>query len=257
MGFAAMVLLGENVAKSSKFAAIVVGVVFTLWFTRGMENYLNYHMFHRIDENSTHSYRDDRECARLPYQMQYTRFPLEGADVAILAGRRFTRRMASEQPPALGNPAVKRKEVVALEAPWPQICYAMRPRPIILGYPFENFWGPAEYRRFESVPLDADGKATRPPRRAYDFLRDKGVKYVVTPLTLSKFTALTEADAAYGNWLDSKGFEPSEYSSVREVDLIAERGDNKREYHKPQFVHVYELKFPDKAASAPSAPKDK
>lgn len=247
MGFASMALLGQHLAERSRAAAWAVGILFVAWVARGTENYVNYHAYHRIPENGTHSYRDDAECNRLQYLMQYTRFPLEGADVAILAARRFTKRMASEERFS-GNPYVKRKEKVALEFPWPQICYAMRPRPIVLGYPLVNFWGEAQYRRYETVPLDANGEPVRPPRRALDYLRDEGARYVITPLPLTRETSLGPEDGAYGTWAETKGLEPGEISSVVEIDRIRERTNFHNKYEWPLFVRVYELRFPGAAA---------
>lgn len=245
MGFAAMALLGESFSRRGRGPALVAAIVFAVWVGRGAENFLRYHTYHRLPENGAHSYRDDRELDRLQYQMQYTSFPLEGADVAVLAGRRIARTFETTTTGA-ATPAALRKEKIAIEFPWPQICYALRPRPIVMGFPLENFWGPAAYRRFETVPEGPGGVPAREPRTAIEFLRDEKVRYVVTPLPLSVDLNYGDADKQFGTWPQQKGLDAQDLRYVKEIDNIRERYDDKKRYDWPLVIRVLELRFPPK-----------
>jgi hypothetical protein len=227
MGFAAAALAGEGLARHGRIAASVVGILFVAWVGRGLDNILLHHRFYRWGEMGTHSYADEDEMVRLRRQLEFSTFPVESPDIADLAARRFSRNMAQ------GN--------VALEFPWPQVCYAFRPRHVTLGWPYENFWGDAEYRWIETVPEGSDGKPVRAPMRALDFLRSRRVRYVVTGVPLHLWEAIDENDKKHGAWLDVKGIEESERPRVKLLDVIHERTEFIDKPQRPRLVRILRI----------------
>jgi hypothetical protein len=261
IGFAAMALMAEHFVKLSRWGTVVGTLMVVIWCARSMDSYLRYHTFERVPENGAHTYRDDVELDRVLYQMTFTSFPLEGADIAILAGRRITRAFQTER--GGKGDAAKRSEVVAMEFPWPQIAYALRPRPIVLGFPFVNFWGDPEYKKMEVVPLGPDKQPVRPPRRAIDFLRDRNVKYVITPQPRTLGESADEKDRAFGTWFEWRGADDGERANIDILDTITERGDVKirvvddkaqQIYEWPRWIRILEFKFPPRNAETASQP---
>lgn len=230
MGLAAAVLVGETVARRGRLWRVVVGVLFVAWVGRGIDFCVSYHRYFRRSEVSVHSYADPEETRRLEPQLELTFLPLENADIAHLAARRFTRRMKD------GN--------VALELPWPQIAYALRPRRVILGWPLENFWGEAQYTWHEQqVPLDDSGQPARQARRTLDYLRGEGVKYVITflPRTSSPDEIIDANDKKHGGWCEVRGIEPADQPSVEQTDVIIEREEFIDRPERPRLIRVFRI----------------
>ncbi|MFN0206752.1 MAG: hypothetical protein ACKVS6_10630 [Planctomycetota bacterium] len=252
IGFGAMALMAESITKRSRWGAVVGTALVFIWCARSIDQYMKYHMYERVPENGAHSYRDDFEVARLQWQMEKMYFPLEGADMSVLAARRISKSFQTNATGA--NDAAKREEVVAMEFPWPQVAYALRPRPVIVGYPFVNFWGDAEYMKMERVPLDKDKNPIRTPRRAVDFLRDRNVKYVITPQPRTLAECNDEKDRIWGTWFDWKGVEENEKQYIQMAAAVSEREEIKLRqvsegkmteiYEWPRIIRIFALKFP-------------
>ncbi len=247
MGFAAAALVVEGAARRGRVLAWIAGLLAALWIARGAESVLRYHSVYRVAENSAHHYRDDKESDRVRYQTDLTFLPLEGADIAELAVRRFTARFESQSVEPRLRAEARRAEVVALEFPWPQIAYALRPRPIVLGYPLENFWGEPDYRRkHEVVPLDAEGKPEREPRRTIEYLQSRGVRYVITPLARTAAEGSGPWDEVWGGWTDFVGLTAAEAARVRLVDVVQERSEESPRWELPRMVRMLAPAYDDR-----------
>lgn len=243
IGFCALALVADWIRERRGLIAHLGCALVFIWVARSVDINLKYHIFERVQENQAHSYCDRTEGVRAMDQMDRTWFPVEGADMSVLAARRFSKFFESER---TRRDADRRNEVIALEFPWPQICYALRPHPIVLGYPFVNFWGNAEYRVMETVPLDEENKPVRTPRTAVEFLRDRNVKYVITPLPRTIAESRDEKDHEYGTWIEQKQVSMLDYGNVTLLDTVVEHPDRKpkREWEWPRWVRILELKFP-------------
>ncbi|MBL8695680.1 MAG: hypothetical protein JNJ88_16430 [Planctomycetes bacterium] len=249
MAFAAAAIITDVAWSKSKWAGWLCWAFALIWVARGAESISRFHKVRRHAENGTHSMRDDDELARLRMQLGFTTFPLEGPDFTVLAGRRYVRRLPAA---SLSDPQQRRealeKEVVVLEFPWPQACYAMRPRPVILGWPLENFWGAAEYTgKYETVPKNPDGTPVRTPRRTVDFLKDRGARYVITARPRTEFEGTDGFERSFKGFLEFAGITPDEGRLVRHFDTIEERRSADTmlvlRYEWPRRVHVHELRL--------------
>ncbi len=241
MGFAACALVFEGIASRGRPWAIAAGCVAVLWIGRGLEAYLQFSTYSRLNEVSQHFYRDDLEVQRLRDQMEFTSFPLDTPDMSELAARRYSRQFASRTIPGMLRREVLAREAVAIEFPWPMIAYMLRPRPVVVGYPLENFWGDSEYRAWEFVPEGPDGKPIREKRRAIDYLRDKGVRYVITRLPRVETEAYGERDLIWGVWTELVGLEGDRASESALVETFRERKTTQARYEWPMYVRVLAL----------------
>ncbi|MBI3820183.1 MAG: hypothetical protein HY286_15925 [Planctomycetes bacterium] len=246
IAFAALALGAEWMLKQGRVWSIVGLTLVLFWVGRSTESYLHYHKLERVPENATHTYRDELETQRLQHEMDLQWYPVEGGDVCVLAARRLSRRFQSDP----NNPNSKREDGVALEGPWPQLAYGLRPRPVILGYPFVNFWGDAEYKKRETVPVGPDGQPIRAPRPTYDFFKDKKIKYIITRQPRALSESKDERDPAFGTWLEFHGIPPERYQNIFTLDTIEERnqimkvsGTDSEKYEWPRWFRVFQINY--------------
>lgn len=243
IGFAAMALGADWLRERGGVVAKISVFIVFFWAIRATECYLHYHKYERVQENGTHTYQDDVEKDRLTFQVDFTWFPVEGGDIGVMAARRFSRRFDNH------SVNVKKEDAVALEFNWPQVCYGLRPRHVVVGYPFMNFWGNAEYRKQEIVPLGPDSRPVREARRTLDYLNDKKVRYVVTRLPRSIGEGRDDKDREFGTWIDSKGIDPEQISWISQIDELTESGkvrirNGVEAYEWPRWVRVFEIHYP-------------
>lgn len=243
MAFAAMALGADYLKNRGGWFSVLGVMLVVCWTARSTENYLQYHKYARIPENGTHTYRDDTELIRLQFQMDYTWFPAEGGDMGVMAARRFSKKFDR-------SPENAAKDAVAVEFNWPQVNYGLRPRHVVVGYPFVNFWGDAEYRKRETVPVGPDGNPVRRPRRSLEFLNAKNVRYILTRLPRTLGEARDSKDREFGTWVEAKGIDPDQIPFVFTIDTFDERLEVRTRngaevYEWPRWVRVLEMRVPE------------